>query len=184
VKSFLSLSALCVLPSSLRKRRPGPHVGNAAKEQIILPPVFSRAATAAFKVGSNAGSGFLICEKSVGSWLSREVIIALLSLVLHRLLFLGYVTYLDSYGSTKRPSLRGTNGSSISGITIICACSNAGCALLAVVLVIRVLIAYIAVIKVYVLVKSHKSYFCTHRYCSFYLPVSIFGDISCISAIQ
>jgi hypothetical protein len=67
LNSFFSASPPCCLPSSRRKRRPGPQVGRAEREQIIFPPVFSRAANAAFSVGSRAGSGFLTWENQVGS---------------------------------------------------------------------------------------------------------------------
>jgi hypothetical protein len=77
--SFFSASPPCCLPSSRRNSRPGPQVGKADKEHIIFPPVFSSAANAAFRVGSRAGSGFLICENNAGSWLSNEVIFDLFS---------------------------------------------------------------------------------------------------------
>src|ERR1700760_3720930 len=76
-RSFFSASPPCCLPSSRRNKRPGPQVGNADKEQMIFPPVFSSAANAAFKVGSRAGSGFLICENNAGSWLNSEVMLDL-----------------------------------------------------------------------------------------------------------
>lgn len=97
------------MPSSRINNLPGPQVGRAAREQKILPPVFSSAATAELSVDKRAGSGFLTVENICGSRLRSEV-----------------MTDLDSYGSTKRPSLSGTKGSSMSGMIIICACSSAG----------------------------------------------------------
>jgi len=79
LKSFLSASPPCCLPSSRRKSRPGPQVGKADREQMIFPPVFSRAASAALRVGSSAGSGFLTFENNAGSWLSSDIIFDLQS---------------------------------------------------------------------------------------------------------
>lgn len=39
---------------------------------MILPPVAAKDDMADSRVGSNVGSGFLFCEKSVGSDLSKE----------------------------------------------------------------------------------------------------------------
>ena len=74
LKSFFSASPPCCLPSSRRKSRPGPQVGRADREHTIFPPVFSKAAKAAFNVGRSAGSGFLTWENNAGSWLSNDVI--------------------------------------------------------------------------------------------------------------
>ena len=56
---------------------PGPQVGRLAIVPIILPPVACRADRAAFKAGSNAGSGFLIWEKIDGMRLRRDVMTSL-----------------------------------------------------------------------------------------------------------
>ena len=64
---------------SLRKSRPGPQVGNDAREQTILPPVLLKDDTADSSVGKRAGSGLLPCEKSLGKFVRREVIIDLAS---------------------------------------------------------------------------------------------------------
>lgn len=77
LNSFLSGSPPGCLPSSLMNRRPGPQVGRAEREQKILPPVCSRAATAAFKVDSRAGSGFLIVENICGRRVNKELMTAL-----------------------------------------------------------------------------------------------------------
>lgn len=56
---------------------PGPQVGRLAIVPIILPPVACRADRAAFKAGSNAGSGFLMWEKIDGMRFRREVMTSL-----------------------------------------------------------------------------------------------------------
>ena len=99
---------------------PGPQVGKADKEHTILPPVDDKADKAASRVGSNAGSACLIFENRTGICVNRDVIGDLLS-QLHDIELICW-RYLDSYGSTKRPSLlMGTKGSSMSGMTSICA---------------------------------------------------------------
>lgn len=57
---------------------PGPHVGNDAREQTILPPVALSEDNADSSVGSRAGSGFLTCEKRAGNCARREVMIDLM----------------------------------------------------------------------------------------------------------
>lgn len=94
---------------------------------MILPPVAVKAASAALSVGNKAGSGFFMSEKSFGICVRSEVIIDLQSKQVVTLV-VSPQTNLDSYASTKRPSLpRGTNGSSMSGITSICADSSEAC---------------------------------------------------------
>ena len=85
-KSFFSVSIPCSLPSSLMKRLPGPHVGNAESEQMILPPVARSAESAESSVGNKAGSGFLTSENSAGSRWRRQIIIDLttVSFVCHQ----------------------------------------------------------------------------------------------------
>ena len=63
---------------SRRNSLPGPHVGSDAKAQTIFPPVAPSDDNADSSVGSRAGSGFLTCEKRIGSCARREVIIALI----------------------------------------------------------------------------------------------------------
>ena len=77
LNNFFSASPPCCLPSSRKNSRPGPQVGKADNEHTILPPVFSNAASAELRVGSNAGSGFLISEKRAGNWLNNPVILDL-----------------------------------------------------------------------------------------------------------
>ena len=77
MKSFFSVSMLCSFPSSRMNNLPGPHVGNADSEQTILPPVDDNAESAAFKVGSSAGSGCLIREKRSGIRVRRDEMIDL-----------------------------------------------------------------------------------------------------------
>ena len=62
---------------SRKKSRPGPQVGNEAKEQTIFPPVLLNDDTADSSVGKRAGSGFLLCEKSLGKSARREVMMDL-----------------------------------------------------------------------------------------------------------
>lgn len=57
---------------------PGPQVGNADNEQTILPPVDDNADSAAFRVGSSAGSGLLIRENMSGIRVRRDEMIVLL----------------------------------------------------------------------------------------------------------
>lgn len=121
LNSFFSASVPWTFGSSLMKSLPGPHVGKPANEQIILPPVACNAEYAAFSVGRQADSGFLMFENIEGIWLRREVmtVLVLVSYTPHGVSRI--VAHFDSYGSTKRPSLNGTKGSSKSVITIICA---------------------------------------------------------------
>jgi hypothetical protein len=120
LNSFFSASPTCCLPSSRRNSRPGPHVGRADSEQTIFPPVLSRAANAAFRVGRRAGSGFLICENIAGNCVSKDVMFVLTQ-VSTKYGWAKVFTHFASYGSTNKPSSRGTNGSSMSGIINICA---------------------------------------------------------------
>ena len=74
---------------------PGPQVGNAESEQMILPPVAASASSAALRVGNNAGSGFLTSEKSLGICLNNDVIMDL-QCYQHLLPAWAECTYLDS----------------------------------------------------------------------------------------
>ena len=77
MNSFFSVSILCSFPSSRKNNLPGPHVGKADSEHTILPPVDDNAESAAFRVGSSAGSGLLIREKSSGIRARRDEMIDL-----------------------------------------------------------------------------------------------------------
>lgn len=66
LNSFFSASVPWTLGSSLIASFPGPQVGKLAKEHTTFPPVDCNADNAAFSVGSNAGSGFLILENIEG----------------------------------------------------------------------------------------------------------------------
>lgn len=77
--SFFSVSIPWSFWSSLMNNRPGPHVGSAEREQMILPPVAVSAASAAVSVGSKAGSGFLMSEKNFGICVRSDVIVDLRS---------------------------------------------------------------------------------------------------------
>lgn len=73
VYNLRSPSVPCrLLSSRCSDSFPGPHVGRLASAQTILPPVGCSAERAAFKVGSNADSVFLICEKMVGIRARRD----------------------------------------------------------------------------------------------------------------
>ena len=108
VKSFFSASPPCCLPSSRKNNRPGPQVGRADNEHTIFPPVFSRAANAAFRVGRSAGSGFLICANSDGSWVSNAVMFALSVLESEKIQAEGLLTLLrrDQQTSLHREAQR------------------------------------------------------------------------------
>lgn len=77
VNTFFSPSAGSPFPLSFMTSLPGPQVGKLANEHTIFPPVDCSAERAALMAGSNAGSGFLICEKMVGNCVKRDVITAL-----------------------------------------------------------------------------------------------------------
>ena len=127
--SFFSLSMPWRSFLSLRNNLPGPQVGSDAKEQTIFPPVALRDDTADSRVGNKAGSGFFTCEKSLGNCARRDMMMDLVGQ--HCSIFANIDrvgAYFDLYGSTNSPLLpRGTNGSSMSDMTSICACSNSSC---------------------------------------------------------
>ena len=51
---------------------PGPQVGNADREQTILPPVAESAMSAESRTGNKAGSGFLTSANSAGNRSRRD----------------------------------------------------------------------------------------------------------------